>query len=166
MTDTVSPVDMMLNDIAKSMEEWAVDQRASIGTKVTQRLDKHRDDILMKLLGFDKDSFAGDVWKIDHCNGRNGNSPIGDFLKTSQEVTVKEWVAQIPLPKMTPAFKARITKQLQSTYESEISARVRGMAWNKADTDLQELLDTVCQPTLLEKIKMTHSLIIPTTTTK
>ena len=165
MTDVVSPVDKVLNDIAKAMEIWAVEQRATIGQKVTQRLDKHRDDILMTLMGFEKDSWASNVWKIDHCNGRAGESAISDFLKTSQAAVVEEWMSQIKLPTMTAAFKARMTEQLQAEYEREIGNKVWQIAKNRANEDLEALLKVVLKPTLLEKIKQTYSLInLPTPT--
>lgn len=161
MSTLSSPVDGLLDDIAKAMEAWAVDQRANIGRNVKRRLDEHRDKVLMQLLGFEKDSWAGDQWKIDHCNGRSGNSPIGDFLKTQQEATIQEWLSQIPLPTMTPAMKTSFSKELRDEYKRQISYQLRECATAQAERDLAELMQEVLSPTLLEKMKRTHALIAP-----
>jgi hypothetical protein len=159
MSNELSPVDQILDDIAEAMEAWAIDQRANIARNVTERLNVHRDKVLMQLLGFEKDSWAGDQWKIDHCNGRAGNSPIGDFLKTAQEAAIKEWLTQIPLPTMTPKMKANFSKELRYEYTQTISYRLRDMAHTQAERDLAELLKEVLSPTLLQKMQRTHALI-------
>ena len=156
-----NPVDTLLDQIAEAMESWAIEQRKHLAQNVHMCLNKSRDEILLKLLGFDKDSWAADTWKIDHCNGRAGNSPIGDFLKETQDAAIREWLSQIPLPKMSETFKKKITKELQCNYESECSRRLYSTARSKAEKDLKEVLDEVLKPTLLEKMGKTHALINP-----
>lgn len=50
-----------------------------IVANVIKQLDKDREQFVYKLMGFDKD--YGNNWKVDHCNGRSGNSPVGDAIK-------------------------------------------------------------------------------------
>lgn len=152
-----SPVDNVIDQISVAMHQWSEEQVETIGTKVRQRLDQHRDEVLMKLMGFDKD-YAG-RWQIDHCNGRGGNSNISDFLKTTQEANVKEWLSQIKLPVMSPSFKRDIEKQLQSMYQHEIQNMIYAMAKARANRDLEELLTTILPATLVDRHLQMQELI-------
>ena len=156
-----SPLDKVIADISTAMHEWSIEQAKTITDKVHRRLDQHRDEVLMKLMGFDK-SYGGG-WAIDHCNGRNGNSVISDFLKDSQREAVQEWLSQITLPTMTPAFKAKIQKELQRTYENEVSSHTYSMAKAKAHKDINDFMATVFPATLVEKHLQMQALLTPTT---
>ena len=67
-----SPLDKVIHEISTAMLEWSEEQTAVIAKNVHKRLDQHRDEVLMKLMGFNKNSWGGG-WEIDHCNGRNGH---------------------------------------------------------------------------------------------
>ena len=158
--NTASPVDALIADISIAMNEWSTEQAATIKQKVHARLDKHRDEVLMKLMGFSTDHWG--KWEIDHCNGRSGGSPIGDFLKESQDQIIREWLGRIKMPTMTPAFKKAIEKELLDSYKNEIRRQVYSMAREKAEKDLKQLLDTTLEPTQLGAFLKMQSLITPT----
>lgn len=156
-----SPVDTVLAQISIAMHQWSEEQLGTIEKTVRDRLDRHSEEVLMKLMGFSRD-FQG-RWEIDHCNGRGGNSNISDFLKSSQEAAVKEWLTQIELPKMSPAFKTKIKEDLRRIYENEINSKVYGMARARAQSDLVALLDTVLPATLVDKHLRMQKLLNPST---
>lgn len=156
-----SPLDKVIHEISTAMHAWSEEQTKSIATKVHQRLDQHRDEVLMKLMGFNK-SYSGG-WGIDHCNGRNGNSVISDFLKESQMAAVTEWLSQIEMPAMTAAFKTKIQKEMKQTYEYEISKRTYSMAQEKAAQDIKSFMDTVFPTNLVEKHLQMQALLTPNT---
>lgn len=155
-----SPIDALIADISIAMNQWTDEQAKSIKQKVHARLDRHRDEVLLKLMGFDEE-YSG-KWKIDHCNGRNGGSPIGDFLKESQDAAIREWLAQIELPTMSDAFRKKIEKDLLQTYQNQISQLVFSMAHAKAEKDLKHLLDTITEPRQLDAFLKMQALITPT----
>lgn len=156
-----SPLDKVIHEISTAMHAWSEEQTKVIAAKVHQRLDQHRDEVLMKLMGFEKDSWDRG-WKIDHCNGRNGNSVISDFLKESQMAAVKEWLSQIEMPVMAVAFKTRIQKEMKQTYEQEISRRTYSMAQEKAAQDIKSFMDTVFPTNLVDKHLQMQALLTPT----
>lgn len=47
--------------------------------------------VLLYFLGFDQDSL-GRKLRIDHYNGRSGNSPLGDILKSRCSQVLKAWL--------------------------------------------------------------------------
>ena len=160
-----SPLDKVIAEISTAMHAWSIEQAKTIADKVHKRLDQHRDEVLMKLMGFNKGSFDRG-WEIDHCNGRNGNSVISDFLKESQAAAVKEWLSQIELPTMSSAFKTRIQKEMKQRYESQITQLTYEMARTKAQKDIEEFMATVFPATLVDKHLQMQALLTPTTTTK
>jgi hypothetical protein len=156
-----SPLDKMLAEISVAIHQWTEEQRKNIGINVRQRLDKHRDHVLMSLMGFEKDYWNGRDWKIDNCNGRGGNSPISDFLKQSQDTAIREWLAQIRLPVMTPKFKKDIEKELAQKYQSEVRRNLWSIVQDKASKDLEELLESTLAPTLVGSFLKAQELINP-----
>lgn len=156
-----SPLDKVIHEISTAMLEWSEEQTAVIAKNVHKRLDQHRDEVLMKLMGFNKNSWGGG-WEIDHCNGRNGNSVISDFLKESQAAAVKDWVSQIQMPAMTVAFKNKIAKEMQRHYEREIETSAYSVAKQKATDDLNAFLASVLSPTLVDKHLQMQALLTPT----
>ncbi len=153
-----TPTDKIIANVHIAMNEWSEEQLLTLDAAVKTRLDKHRDEILMKLMGFEADSWNG-RWKIDSCNGRAGDSNISDFLKEKQGEKVREWLSQIELPKMSDKFKRDITKDLLNTYERELNSLVYGVAKKRAEADMAELLKTILPETLLEKHMKTMALI-------
>ena len=166
MSDTpkpaISPIDKLIADISTAMHEWSEEQVTSIRKKVHARLDQHRDEVLMKLMGFTQESFTGH-WEIDHCNGRSGNSPIGEFLATSQKQAIEEWLTQITMPTMTPKFKKEVESDLRKVYQDAIRREVWDCAKSRAKQDLDELLEHALSPTLLQQFLQMQKLIEPPT---
>ena len=120
-----------------------------IETDLKNKLNKHRDEITMKLLGFDKCSYG--EWKIDHCNGRAGNSIAGDNLYNRHSITIDAWMATtFKEPQLTKADIDRINKQIKSevlrNLDYHIRQRINDMTKAKVDElfkneDLQKFVD-------------------------
>ncbi len=159
MSAVLNPVDAVIVEISSAMHAWSKEQVEIIGPKVRERLDRHREEVLMKLMGFTTD--WNGKWEVDHCNGRNGNSNISDFLKESQEAVVKDWLSQIQLPEMTPKFKKNIELSLKRAYEDEVSRSVYSMAKNKAQKDLEEILSDVLPKPDISNFLKAQALITP-----
>jgi len=155
-----SPVDKVIASIAVAMHDWADQQQENLVNDIHKRLNEQRDAVLMKLMGFIKPSWGG-TWEIDHCNGRNGQSVVGDFYKDLQHEAIKEWLKEIPLPTMSPAFKEAIAKDLQSTYEREVRSNVFKMARQYADESLNDVITEVLTPKRLEMYMKAQALINP-----
>lgn len=139
---TELPIDEVLQHITTALEEWKQQQTPEVIKKqVFQKLDKGTEDILLKILGFERR--YGDKWEIDHCNGRQGNTAAGDYLRACQDQAVKAWFEQIEMPAMTPALK----KQLEAAYKKEYTWRVvravEDAAQERARKDAEELVDTL-----------------------
>jgi len=139
---TQLPIDEVLQHITTALEKWKQQQTPEvIKQQVFQKLDRGTEDILLKLLGFNRR--YGDGWEIDHCNGRQGNTAAGDYLRTCQEQAIKAWFEQIQMPIMTPALKKSLEAAYKKEYQYRILRSLEDAAQERAHKDAEELVDTL-----------------------
>jgi hypothetical protein len=156
-------MDKALSSIVSAMATWEKqNDPKTLKARVHKLLDQNAEVLLKKLLGFDN-KWSGD-WELDHCNGRNGESAAGDYIKKHQLEAIKEWLGQITLPEMTPAFKKKIEKDLQHAYEQEIQNGVYARVRAQADKDLNALVTQVVSSRTFEKYQQTLALLTPKNT--
>jgi hypothetical protein len=113
-------------------------EKESIPSRVTRALDGRVVEIASKLMGF-TDHYG--KWEVDHCNGRSGNSAVGDYLREKCGAAAKEWIDQLadklpPLPK-----SAR--KSLVESYHQRLIREVRAILENQAREDAVELASKI-----------------------
>lgn len=160
---TQLPIDKVLHHITTALEEWKQKQTPEvIKQQVFQKLDRGTEDILLKLLGFNRRN--GDAWEIDHCNGRQGNTAAGDYLRTCHEQAIKAWFEQVQKPVMTPALK----KSLEAAYKKEYGYRIlrslEDAAQERARNDAEELVDTLASSNNINNYLKTLKLLNAKTT--
>lgn len=142
--EQINPIDRYIPVIAEAVDAWkAKNTPEVIRERIFALLDKHSEEITLKLLGFDKDSWGRKEWKLDHCNGRSGNSAAGDYLMSTQSTVIKEWLSKVQLPKLTPKLKAQLEKDLQSNYEHRAKTDVYSVAARRAEQDMTALVAQV-----------------------
>lgn len=91
---------------------------------IHKSLNNRRDDTVAKLLGFERDGFGrGDNWRVDHCNGRSGNSTIGDKLRELIGESLDSWVRSVIAD--MPDFPDSIRQAAQEEYVSEFRKALR-----------------------------------------
>ena len=157
MSDNINTEIVQLIDTA--IDKWlAVNTPEEITKSVNSTLDKHKDEITLKLLGFDK-SYGDRVWKLDHCNGRAGNSPAGDYLKETQSVVVKQWLDKVPLPELTPTQLSRLSIDFGDVYLRALKKSLTALVETKAKEDSQKLLDEIINTDSIENYLKTKALI-------
>lgn len=67
-----------------------------IEKRVHDIIGNNVNEIILKLLGFDR-RWHNTGYEIDHCNGRAGESFIGDYIKKTCQDKLKEWTDKIDL---------------------------------------------------------------------
>lgn len=140
-----NPLDQLLPAIDKAIADWhAVNTPESISQKIHVLLDKNREQVVLKLMGFNAQ--YGRNWEIDHCNGRSGNSPIGNYLERTQESAIKQWVDEMKMPELTATVKKQIAGSLRETYARLMRQELDVLVRIKASSDAKELLESVTTP--------------------
>ena len=160
-TQPVNPLDELLPVIAQAVASWqAIHTPATIKERVTELLDKSREEIILKLLGFDKCGWEG-KWVLDHCNGRSGESAAGDYLRSVQADAIKEWLANIPMPVMSPKMLSNFKKQYQQEFDQRVQYQLQKLITQEADKRAAELFKNITSSNQLDDYMKTMKLINP-----
>lgn len=155
MQDALQSIVPVIND---AIHEWLQRQNPEdIRKKVFATLEAARDEVAPKLMGFNKNSFGGG-WEIDHCNGRAGESSIGDYMKKHQAEGIQQFIDQLELTKLRP-FTATEIRDLQSEYRSLVISRTREAVRARAAMDATRLVNQLSVDDLVSAIKKTQQLI-------
>lgn len=143
------PIDALLPEIATAMEQWkAQNTPVKLRADIFRRLDKERDVILLKLLGFDA-RYGG--FTLDHCNGRAGDSAAGDFLRKAQGEAIKEWLTTACLPTLTDERRESIMKGMAQQYESLFREGLKKAIQAKATEDIKAVMDELAKSNNIDK---------------
>ena len=154
-----NPSDKLLKHVVEGIDAWiATNPPEKLKADIFKRLDKSRDEIVLKLLGFD--SRYGQSWELDHCNGRSGNSIAGDYLKTHQAAVVNEWLAQAKMPEMSQTLEKALTADAVDRYQYEFRKRFQEIIAAKAKQDAEELFSQISEDSTLEKYFKTIKLLM------
>ena len=129
MSDTQKALYQLTKELA---DEWAENAEENIRERVNEILNKRIEELVLNLCGFSRNHTYG--WQIDHCNGRSGNSPVGNFFKDALQDRIKYLAGKIEIPK---AEEERIRKAFIDgylrEYKSEMLVRARRLAKEHAE---------------------------------
>lgn len=156
---TNNPVDDLLPVIAEAVEQWrTANDPVTIKSKVKRELDESSKEIMVKLLGFSRD-YRG--YSLDHCNGRSGNSPAGDFIIQAQAEAVKEWLSTVAMPVLTEAEKETLETSCRKHYVDYFRRSLIEQVRKKAQSDAAELINLISQSNNFDKYQELLKLISP-----
>ncbi|MEN8171377.1 MAG: hypothetical protein ABFS03_00705 [Chloroflexota bacterium] len=123
-------------------EKWADNAEANIQEKVDSFLDDAMDEFILRVCGFEVSWGSGrnkyKYWRIDHCNGRSGNSPIGDVINKA----VAEKLASMmgAFDTVSASDMNDLKKEAHSEYIKQFKRQVSTMVRNRADKDAAEFV--------------------------
>lgn len=155
------PLNGILNYVLKGVMDWqAKNTEQHIHKAVHERLDKARDTIVLKLLGFNASSFEG-TWELDHCNGRNGESAAGQYLRKVQSEAIQKWLEQIEIPevKLPATVLKRLRKNMVAEYESKLRQNMYALALKYAEADAKSMFDEITKADQLHNIQKLMDLL-------
>lgn len=138
------PLDSVFEAIQEGVTTWkAKNTKSHIEKKVTDLLDKNAKTIILKLLGFD-DQWSNE-WKIDHCNGRQGNSTMSNYLENISAAKVKEWMNSVEFPAVDADISSALKKEYLTMYESKqkyaITQKIEQLVNESTDAFIAQLAE-------------------------
>lgn len=143
--------------ITLAIQDWINKQNpAEITKNIHAMLNKSRDEVAAKLLGMNKR--WGDQWEIDHCNGRNGESVMGDYLKNTQTAAIQTWIDSLDLANVKP-FSAKELADIRSEYRHRVINKVQDMVRSQAERDAAKLVADISNTDFVANIIKTQKLI-------
>ena len=141
-----------------AIHEWLQKQNPeAIRKKVFDTLEAAKDEVAPKLMGFNKGSF-GRGWEIDHCNGRAGESSIGDYMKKHQAKGIQQFIDQLELAKLRP-FNATEIQVLRKEYREIVIRETSQAIRARAERDANHLVNQLSTDDLVSAIQKTQQLL-------
>ena len=157
MSDNMNTEMIQLIDTA--IDNWLAVNTPDVLTKsINKKLDEHKDEITLKLLGFDK-NYGDRNWKLDHCNGRSGNSPAGEYLRDTQSVIVRQWLDSVPLPELSTTQLKKLSSDFNEVYLRALKKSLTTLVETKAKEDSHKLLKEIISTDNIENYLKTKALI-------
>lgn len=154
-----SPVIETVEYIHKAIDSWLEkNSEDQLTQRVHHLLDENQKKIILTLLGFEN-RWGG--WEIDHCNGRSGNTPVGEYIKQTHEDAIQEWLLQVKLPAMSATIKKQIAQEMERHYQSEVRRRMHDMVVAKAQADVDAIMATINVDEFLTSLKKVRKLVVP-----
>jgi hypothetical protein len=137
-------------------QKWLKDYSGTcIEDRVKEMLDKSVDELIIKTIGFSND---WGKWEVDHCNGRAGESMVGDWMRGQVKDKVEAWLEEIT-GKFPTAVPAGIKASMKKEYMEQMTYQLRDMIRDRATKDAEEVLeqlmgDGLIRKTALETLKL------------
>lgn len=144
-----NPIDDLLPFLLQAVEAWK--QRNTpqqLMQQVNSKLDKSRDEIILKLLGFNT-SYSG--WQLDHCNGRSGDSIAGEYLKRHQNAAIEDWLRRTVMPALSDDRRESILRSMEQQYEKYFRECLSKAITAQASKDAEAVMAQLTQSHSLDK---------------
>jgi hypothetical protein len=136
---SINPLNDLLPVILSAIDKWKdKNKEDDITKKVHNLLDTNRNEITLKLLGFDN---RWGSWELDHCNGRSGESAAGDYLRKVQNDAIEDWLKQVKLPVLNKTLSTQMQKKLKEEYDQYLKRYLSDYAQAQASKDAKEIID-------------------------
>lgn len=132
--------------IDTTIQEWEKKTLATLKKETITKLEKHKDEILLKLLGFDTE-YGTRGFKLDHCNGRAGNSPIGIEIKQMHQEAIDTWLKKVDITEsLEKISEVELTKIIklslgQYNFKSKVQETVKKLASNEVEKIAQGIIE-------------------------
>lgn len=147
-----SVMDEYLEVINQAIEEWKIhNPPEKIRKRVLEKIEKSKDEIILKLLGFDA-SYGERNWKLDHCNGRSGESAAGKYLLAHASEQIKHWLETVTTPTLTEQELNSIKKSVNHEYKQHFKYSMVKAALKKAEEDAEKMLAVMVDSTNLDSL--------------
>ena len=132
--------------IDTTIQEWEKKTLATLKKETITKLEKHKDEILLKLLGFDTE-YGTRGFKLDHCNGRAGNSPIGIEIKHLHQEAIDTWLKKVDITEsLEKISEVELTKIIklslgQYNFKSKVQETVKNLASKEIEKIAQGIIE-------------------------
>jgi hypothetical protein len=152
------PLNEVLRDVLLGVQIWrGQNTPESLQASVIRQLDQAREEIVMKLLGFN--TRYDQKWELDHCNGRSGESEAGTYLRNVQAAAIKKWLDSVELPPMPAQLSRSLQRETVHAYNDRLRAELRSMAHKKAEADAKAYINALTQASQLDNLQKLLRLI-------
>lgn len=114
---------------------------------VFTRFNKDIIDTIAKIIGFDNRWGGDNKWEVDHCNGRSGNSFIGEHIKSFCTEIIVKWFeknrttwTKIPKKEVEALRKAYYVE-----YKNTLKDRLYRLAREHGEEDARRMIQEMIE---------------------
>ncbi len=137
--------------VERRWAEWCATEGTedALAKRIRARLDRNVEATVAKLLGFENRGWAGsDRWEVDHCNGRSGNSIVGDYIRKKVGVALEAWIDSHAgsLPDLPKATIAELRSEYVNMYRTALRRRLGELASKAAEAKAEEMIAALESP--------------------
>lgn len=130
----------------KTTEEankWLQAHYAEIPKIVENYLNKNLNQIVLKLLGFDT-NWYDNHFRLDHCNGRAGNTAAGDFLIKASQKEIDKFLSEAitQLPPLSEKEAKDYRKEFLEIYHKNIKKAIEDTAIREAEAVCKKMFES------------------------
>lgn len=152
------PLNTLVPVVYEAIREWQSElDESAIKNHVKKQLDRSSNRLFLTLLGLE--SSSGNSWKVDHCNGRSGESAAGDILRKWHEEAIEEWFRHVAMPSLTEEEAESIRASIKKEYVSTLKRDLTRQARERASLDLSALVQQISQETQTENYRALMELL-------
>lgn len=140
MTEKTMTLEGALDLFKKARDQWVNENvtKEAIERRVYRTLDARVTEIVVKLLGFE-DRWG--KWEVDHCNGRAGESEVGDFVRRVASKAVAKWLLEQmgDLPELPEDAVTSLKSEYLEVYYKTLRNSIASKAELQARNDIEEI---------------------------
>ena len=153
-----NPFEMAVSAMNAAVAKWEAENTpASLASQVSTKLDAHKHEIILKLLGF-KTNYSN-TWELDHCNGRSGNSAAGDYIASVQKEAVKTWLETTCMPVLSPNIKKKLAASMQAEFDSRVEYHMWSLIEAKAKEFATQYMQSLEASEFIDNFVKTNALL-------
>jgi hypothetical protein len=129
------PKNLIEYAVRQAYNEWSDENLEGLVDRVKTELDDHLNDIVAKVLGMNN---RWGKWEVDNCNGRSGQSHIGQEINTKATEVVADIVNEV-LAGWKPSSEMK--RAILDSFEMEIERTSTRRARDQAQRAIEEVVD-------------------------
>lgn len=141
-------IDDVYRMVTEVIQKWIKQKclaHADFEKYIIRLLDRNMEEIICKLLGFN--IRYGETWKLDHCNGRAGESAAGQYLRSKAQSVINKWldaqvgnVEEIVFDEQTVES---LKSEIRGMFKSEVRKRIEYIVQQRAETFSKNMIDRI-----------------------
>ena len=128
------------DEAQKIVGQWLLGKKNNLKQEIESILNKQQKKLIARLMGLDLD-YDGCSFKVDHCNGRSGESAAGDWLKAKHSDLIQKYFDDLgKFPKLSLAEKTSIKNSFKEELIRNLNNECRELARKKAKEIMDEIV--------------------------
>jgi uncharacterized protein (DUF1697 family) len=151
---------IILSDVEELEVSMFQDIIDNARNELKKTLEQNLKGTVLRSLGFEKDSYGGGGYRVDHCNGRM--SAVTDLLSNE----IRERILNVEIGKdfdITDSEKKELKNSMEKEFKDAYTRQVRNLVYNKAETLAAQHVNEFVKDLMKDKIQTIATVMLEKT---